>query len=114
MELSLDYGTIYTDKNGVVIETRTYTNTYDKYGNIKSSVCESTLNDDGAITKSKTTSNIKYTYDKHKNVIKSVETNKEYVSGKLESTTKNVTNIKYKKVSVPKKYLRFYVERHFQ
>lgn len=105
---------VYKDKAGVTIETRAYTNKYDKYGNLKSSVCESTLTDEGVTTTSKTTTNIKNTYDSHKNVIKSVETNKEYVSGKHISTTKNVTTFKYKKVSVPKKYWRFFVVRHLQ
>lgn len=81
---------------------------YDKKGNLIKDVYTSTSTFDGSSYTTKYEMTAKLTYDKHKNITKSVQTTKITQMDGSVATEKNTYTAKYKKVKVPKKYQHFF------
>lgn len=83
---------------------------YDKKGNLIKDVYTITYVEDGQSTTTKYESATKYTYDKHKNIKKSVTTTKvTHPDGSVSTNTTTYT-AKWKAVKVPKKFRHFFVD----
>ncbi len=102
----MTYDQVFWDDDEYFKETHKLT--YDKTGHVIKDVATNNYYLESDVFTTVTTKTYKNTYDKHKNVKKSIVTITVKDSDGDTSTSKEVYTYKYKKVKVPKKYLKFF------